>query len=178
MSNTARTVGTNEGRAQGGDVDDPRAFRDALGCFSTGVTVITVVDANGQRIGLTANSFSSVSLNPPLVLWSLAQYSPNLETFQNASHFAVNVLGADQQDVAMQFAQPVEDRFAGIATETGLGGAPLIVGAAARFQCRNEDRYYGGDHLIFLGAVEAYDTIEKEPLVFCRGAFGSFAKSV
>ncbi len=178
---TAARGGENDPRGSGGgpgDPGDPRAFRDALGCFSTGVTVITAMDAEGARIGLTANSFSSVSLNPPLVLWSLAQYSPNLPVFQNASHFAINVLGVDQADVAMQFARPVEDRFAGIATETGLGGAPLIKDAVARFQCRNEDRYYGGDHVIFLGAVEAYDTLEREPLVFCGGAFGSFAKSV
>lgn len=157
---------------------DPKAFRSALGSFSTGVTVITTRDADGGMIGLTANSFSSVSLNPPLVLWSLAQYSPNLSVFQQSDYFAINILATGQEDVAMQFAKPVEDRFAGVGIEEGLGGAPLISGAVARFQCRNEDRYYGGDHVIFLGAVEAYDTAKGEPLIFSRGAFGSFIKRV
>lgn len=178
MSHPARSAGDDRQAEHGGGQPDPRAFRNALGCFSTGVTVITALNEAGEPVGLTANSFSSVSLNPPLVLWSLAQHSPNLAAYQNASHFAINVLGIEQADVAMQFARPVEDRFAGIATQEGLGGAPLIEGAVARFQCRNEDRYYGGDHVIFLGAVEAYDTSGGEPLVFCRGAFGSFAKSV
>jgi flavin reductase (DIM6/NTAB) family NADH-FMN oxidoreductase RutF len=153
---------------------DPRDYRTALGTFGTGVTVITAGAPDGRRVGLTANSFSSVSLNPPLVLWNLSFHSPNLPVFQDASHFAVNVLDAHSIDLALRFARPASDKFAGVAVEEGRGGAPLLKRALARFQCRNAFRYYGGDHVIFLGAVEHYDHGPGEPLIFCRSAFGSF----
>src|ERR1700744_5804710 len=135
---------------------DPRAFRNALGTYATGVTIITAAGTDGKPYGLTCNSFASVSLNPPLVLWSLGMYSQGLPVFQNASHFAVNVLGASQQALASKFAKPGVDRFDGVDWKPGLGGAPLLAGSVAWFQCRAANRYYGGDHVIFLGAVEAY----------------------
>jgi flavin reductase (DIM6/NTAB) family NADH-FMN oxidoreductase RutF len=153
---------------------DPRDFRNALGAFATGVTIITAVGADGKPVGLTCNSFASVSLNPPLVLWSLVIYSQSMSAFQNASHFAVNVLGASQQALATKFAKSSEDKFAGVAWEPGLGGAPLLADSVANFQCRSADRYYGGDHVIFLGAVEAYAYNRDEPLLFARGGFGRF----
>jgi flavin reductase (DIM6/NTAB) family NADH-FMN oxidoreductase RutF len=124
---------------------------------------------------LTCNSFASVSLNPPLVLWSLGMFSQGLTIFQNASHFAVNVLGASQQALSNKFAKSSEDKFAGVEWTPGLGNAPIIAGCVANFQCRAANRYYGGDHVIFLGAVEAYAYNGAEPLLFLRGGYGRFA---
>jgi flavin reductase (DIM6/NTAB) family NADH-FMN oxidoreductase RutF len=153
---------------------DPRDFRNALGAFATGVTVITAAAPDGKPTGLTCNSFASVSLNPPLVLWSLVVYSPSMSVFQNASHFAVNVLSASQRHLATQFATRAEDKFAGVSWTPGLGNAPILAGTVAAFQCRSADRYYGGDHVIFLGAVEAYAYNKGEPLLFAHGGFGHF----
>jgi len=153
---------------------DPKDFRNALGTFATGVTIITAVAADGKPVGLTCNSFASVSLNPPLVLWSLGMFSQALTVFQNASHFAVNVLGASQLELAAKFARSSEDKFAGVEWSPGLGNAPLLADSVANFQCRAANRYYGGDHVIFLGAVEAYTYNRKEPLLFARGGYGQF----
>ncbi|MET0868054.1 MAG: flavin reductase family protein [Pseudorhodoplanes sp.] len=154
---------------------DPRDFRNALGGFATGVTIITAADADGKPYGLTCNSFASVSLNPPLVLWSLLIYSSSLNVFQNASHFAVNVLGVSQQSLASKFAKSSDDKFVGVDWSPGLGRAPVLAGSVADFQCRSVNRYYGGDHVIFLGAVEAYSYNQGEPLLFLRGSFGRFS---
>src|SRR5215472_4370292 len=153
---------------------DPRDFRNALGTYATGVTIITAAAVDGKPYGITCNSFASVSLNPPLVLWSLVLYSSSLGAFQNASHFAVNVLGVDQQTLANKFAKSSDDKFVGVDWTPGLGGAPLLGGSVANFQCRAANRYYGGDHVIFLGAVEAYSYNRKEPLLFARGGYGRF----
>jgi flavin reductase (DIM6/NTAB) family NADH-FMN oxidoreductase RutF len=155
---------------------DPRDFRHALGSFATGVTVITAMGPDGKPVGLTCNSFASVSLNPPLVLWSLVIYSPNMSVFQNASHFTVNVLGASQQALSTKFATPSDDKFAGVDWTPGLGQAPVLAGCVANFQCRAADRYYGGDHVIFLGAVEAYAYNRDEPLLFAQGGYGRLVK--
>src|SRR6266699_6611688 len=151
---------------------DPRDFRNALGTYATGVTIITAIAADGKPYGLTCNSFASVSLNPPLVLWSLGLYSSSLSVFENASHFAVNVLGASQQALANKFAKSSDDKFAGVEWRPGLGKAPIIADSVASFQCRAANRYYGGDHVIFLGAVEAYAYNRQEPLLFAHGAYG------
>jgi flavin reductase (DIM6/NTAB) family NADH-FMN oxidoreductase RutF len=153
---------------------DPRDFRSALGTFATGVTIITAVGIDGKPYGLTCNSFASVSLNPPLVLWSLGMFSQALNVFQNATHFAVNVLGASQRSLASKFAKSSDDKFVGVEWTPGLGGAPLLADSVANFQCRAANRYYGGDHVIFLGAVEAYSYNRREPLLFARGGYGSF----
>src|SRR3982751_3013547 len=153
---------------------DPRDFRTALGTFGTGVTIVTAMSADGKPYGVTCNSFASVSLNPPLVLWSLGMFSQGLSIFQNATHFAVNVLDVSQQELALTFAKSAGEKFTGVDWKPGLGNAPVIVGSVAQFQCRAVNRYYGGDHIIFLGAVEAYTYNTKEPLLFARGAFGRF----
>lgn len=157
---------------------EARDFRNALGSFPTGVTVVTAAAEDGRPVGLTCNSFASVSLNPPLILWSLLIYSPSMPVFQNATHFAVNVLAADQKAIALQFASRQADKFAGIAYSRGLGDAPVLDRAVATFQCRTADRYYGGDHVIFLGAVEAFAHTGGQPLAFARGEFGLFAPGV
>ncbi len=154
---------------------DPRDFRNALGTYATGVTIITASGADNKPYGLTCNSFASVSLNPPLVLWSLGLYSSSLSVFQNATHFAVNVLGASQQVLADKFAKSSEDKFTEIEWTPGLGNAPLLTESVANFQCRSVNRYYGGDHVIFLGAVEAYSYSQREPLLFSRGSYGRFS---
>jgi flavin reductase (DIM6/NTAB) family NADH-FMN oxidoreductase RutF len=153
---------------------DSRDFRNALGTYATGVTIITAAGAGGKPYGLTCNSFASVSLNPPLVLWSLGMFSQGLSIFQNASHFTVNVLGASQQALAARFAKSSDDKFAGVEWTPGLGNAPVLANSIANFQCRAANRYYGGDHVIFLGAVEAYSYNRHEPLLFARGGFGRF----
>ena len=140
----------------------------------TGVTIITAAGTDGKPYGLTCNSFASVSLNPPLILWSLVLYSSSLSVFQNAGHFAVNVLGASQQALANKFAKSSEDKFAGVEWTPGVGNAPLLKDSVANFQCRAVNRYYGGDHVIFLGAVEAYAYNRSEPLLFARGGYGRF----
>lgn len=160
--------------ASGNSALDPRDFRNALGTFATGVTIVTAMADDGKPYGVTCNSFASVSLNPPLVLWSLGMFSQGLAVFQNASHFTVNVLGASQQALAAQFAKSSNDKFLGVNWTPGLGNAPVIAGSVASFQCRAANRYYGGDHVIFLGAVEAYSYSRQEPLLFARGGFGRF----
>ena len=150
---------------------DPRALRDALGTFATGVTVVTAVGTDGAPVGLTCNSFSSVSLSPPLVLWSLSLRSPNLSNFLQAPYFAINILAADQVDIAQRFAQSIANKFEGVACRPGLGGVPLVDGASAQIECRNETRYYSGDHVIFVGHVMKYMSCERRPLIFCRGRY-------
>lgn len=150
---------------------DPKDFRRALGAFATGVTVITTCRPNGALAGLTANSFNSVSLSPPLVLWSLSQFSPNLAAFQECAYFAVNILAADQVHLSQRFSRPASDKFADVPMRQGAGGVPLLEGVAASFTCRNEFRYYGGDHVIFIGRVVAYEHTDRHPLVFARGRY-------
>jgi 3-hydroxy-9,10-secoandrosta-1,3,5(10)-triene-9,17-dione monooxygenase reductase component len=145
---------------------DRNAFRTALGRFPTGVTVVTTRGPKGEPVGLTANSFNSVSLDPPLVLWSLAKSALVLPIFNAAPYYAVNVLAANQIGVSRQFASRAQDRFAGIDWTPGLGEAPLIAGCAACFECRNLFRYEGGDHLIFLGQVERFSDAEHPALAY------------
>ncbi|WP_255429148.1 flavin reductase family protein [Ramlibacter albus] len=132
----------------------PQEFRAALGMFATGVTIVTARTADGQVIGLTANSFNSVSLEPPLVLWSLSRAAASLAVFSAGSHYAINVLAADQKALAERFAAKGADRFSGVSFDEGAGGAPLLHGAAATFECFNRSRYEEGDHVIFVGEVE------------------------
>jgi 3-hydroxy-9,10-secoandrosta-1,3,5(10)-triene-9,17-dione monooxygenase reductase component len=151
---------------------DLRRFRDCLSQFATGVTVVTMRNADRTRLGLTANSFSSVSLDPPLVLWSLNKESASFPAFQESGHYAINVLGADQMDLSNLFASRAEDKFAGVDTREGEFGSPLIEGAVAWFECRNEIMYEGGDHLIFVGHVERFDHAERPALLFVAGRYG------
>ncbi|MDR7308017.1 flavin reductase family protein [Rhodoferax saidenbachensis] len=147
-------------------------FRLALGMFATGVTIVTARAPDGSLVGLTANSFNSVSLSPPLVLWSLARTAGSMAAFSTGSHYAINILGADQQALARQFAAREGDRYAGVAFTTGAGGAPLLEGAAATFECFNRSRYEEGDHVIFVGEVECCSHRQgAAPLLFHGGRF-------
>lgn len=155
---------------------DRRALRDALGAFATGVTVVTTLDPAGRAIGLTVNSFNAVSLDPPLVLWSLSLESPSLAAFRAASHFAVNVLAAHQQAISERFARRNGDKFGGLEWGEGLGGAPLLPGCCACLECRIEAHHPGGDHLIFIGRVERFARASAEPLVFHGGEYRRLAR--
>lgn len=152
---------------------DPRDFRNALGTFATGVTIVTTQTAAGEPIGLTCNSFSSVSLSPPLILWSLSLRSPNLPNFLQATHFAVNVLAADQTELSQRFSKPIPKKFEGVACETSRHGVPVLSGCSAHFECRTEARHYAGDHVIFIGHVLHYAYAEREPLAYCRGKYAA-----
>ena len=155
---------------------DKRAFRNALGAFTTGVTVVTTRDGSGRDVGLTVNSFNSVSLEPPLVLWSLARNSGSLPAFMDAEHFAVHILAADQEPMSNLFAQRGADKFAGIDVARGEGGVPLLPGCSARFRCRTAFRHEGGDHEIFVGEVLGFEAFERAPLVFHRGGYAVAVK--
>jgi flavin reductase (DIM6/NTAB) family NADH-FMN oxidoreductase RutF len=160
------------GRSLAAESFDCRAFRDTLGRFATGVTVITAVSASGEPVGLTVSSFNSVSLDPPLILWSLSANSPNLAAFRDATHYAVNVLAAGQQEISNRFAARTGDRFAGIELRQGAHGLPLIEGCCAWFECTNELHYPGGDHLILIGRVQHFMQGESlAPLIFHTGRY-------
>ncbi|MFT4047169.1 MAG: flavin reductase family protein [Solimonas sp.] len=147
------------------------AFRQALGSFTTGVTIVTAVDADGRDVGMTANSFNSVSLDPPMVLWSIARSSASFEAFMNARHFAVHILASDQDQLASRFAKRGVDRFAGLRLGRGPDGIPLLEGCSARFQCRMAFRHDGGDHVILVGEVLEFEHGGHDPLVFKGGRF-------
>ena len=147
-------------------------FRAALGTFATGVTIVTACTATGELIGLTANSFNSVSLDPPLVLWSLARAAGSMPALSTGSHYAINILAADQKDLAERFAAKGAERWVGVAYTEGITGAPLLTGAAASFECFNRSRYEEGDHVIFVGEVEC--CVQRDgasPLLFHGGKF-------
>lgn len=155
---------------------DSKLFRRALGAFTTGVTVVTTRSADGKDAGLTANSFNSASLTPPMVLWSLDKKSSNLEAFNGSEHFAVHVLSADQEHVSNQFAKSGIDRFANMGIERGISDVPLLTGCSARFECRVAYRYEGGDHIIFVGEVLRFESFDRVPLVFHGGKYGLLLK--
>jgi flavin reductase (DIM6/NTAB) family NADH-FMN oxidoreductase RutF len=147
-------------------------FRTALGMFATGVTIVTARAPNGRLVGLTASSFNSVSLEPPLVLWSLSQAATSMEAFREGSHYAINILGADQQLLAQRFATRGLDRFADLDFAEGACGAPLLAGAVATFECFNRSRYVEGDHVIFVGEVEHCSSrTGASPLLYHGGKF-------
>ena len=158
-------------KAQAPNFSQPE-FRMALGMFATGVTIVTARTAEGELMGLTANSFNSVSLDPPLVLWSLARAAASLPAFSTGSHYAINILAADQRDLARRFAARDVDRFADVEFFEGVGGAPLLAGAAATFECFNRSRYEEGDHVIFVGEVEhCSHRAGASPLLFHGGKY-------
>jgi len=151
---------------------DTVAFRRALGNFATGVTVMTA--RHGERsTGMTANSFNSVSLDPPLILWSIIKTSRSYEIFGQARHFAVNVLAADQIALSNHFARYSEDKFDGIAADTAACGTPLLPGCAARFVCEKYQCLDGGDHWILLGKVIHFDDFGRAPLLYHQGAYSA-----
>lgn len=150
---------------------DARELRQVLGSFVTGVTVITTVDGDGKPHGLTANSFSSVSLDPPLILWSQSLSAPSHQVFNTSERFAVNILADDQLDISNRFAKGGVDKFAGIPVEVGLAGVPLLGGCAAHLECRRVHAYPGGDHVVFIGEVERIQRHSRQPLVFGGGRY-------
>ena len=150
---------------------DPAEYRAVLGRFATGVTIMTARAPGGLQVGVTANSFNTVSLDPPLILWSLALRAPSLSVFRNQDHFAVNILAHDQRDLALRFARPSDDKFAGVDFRPGIGGAPLLEGAMAHIECQVAHRYPGGDHEIIVGHVLRMEGSDRQPLVFHCGKF-------
>jgi len=150
-----------------------REFRDALAQFATGVAIICAPGPEDRFVGFTANSFASVSLDPPLVVWSLNRRATSLAAFEGAEHYAINVLAHDQIDLARRFSRPHADRFAGVAYRPGTAGVPLIDGCVAWFECRHHARHRAGDHVLFIGAVEACGRRKGAGLVFHHGRFGT-----
>lgn len=156
---------------------DAAELRSALGRFATGVTIITTRSASGEAVGVTASSFNAVSLDPPLILWSLGRNAFSHPVFEAASHFAVHVLGDGQRDLSNRFARASSAKFEGLATREGLGGVPLLGDCAAVFECATEHRYAGGDHLILVGRVLRLDQgpAERPPLLFHQGRYAALA---
>ena len=161
---------------------EPTHFRQALSRFATGVTVITTFGPgaakgathSSQFVGITASSFNSVSLTPPLVLWSLGQRASSLPLFHAGTHYVVNVLAADQADLCRRFATAQGDRFADTAYTLGQAGLPILDGALAWFECHNRSRYEEGDHVIFVGEVERCGfTQDSAPLVYQNSQFST-----
>lgn len=157
---------------------DPRQFRQALGAFATGVAVVTTQDAAGAPVGLTVNSFTSVSLNPPLVLFCLGKQSASLTAFRDSGAFAVHVMPHAQQDLTRRFASRVEDRFDGVAWHPGHGGAPVIEGVLACFECALHACVDAGDHLILIGQVQRFSHQPSDaPLLYFQGGFHSLPRT-
>ncbi len=146
-------------------------FKNALAQFATGVTVVTATALDGRRLGITANSFNSVSLNPPLILWSLANQSSSLAGFKACTHFAINVLAANQLELAQQFSKHGTDKFAGILAKPGTGGCWLLPNTIALFECRNYKQHPEGDHTIFIGEVIKVHHEIQAPLIYHNRTF-------
>lgn len=153
-------------------VSDQRALRTALGHFATGIAIVTATGRGGALIGLTVNSFNSVSLDPPLVLFSVDRRAYSLDLLRGAAAYAVNILNDQQEAISTQFARPLVDKWRGVAYTMGDAGAPLIDGAIAQFECRPHAVHDGGDHVIFVGEVAGfrYDAAAR-PLLYFRGKY-------
>lgn len=155
--------------------DFSRRFRNSLGMFATGITVVTTRTPAGVPIGLTVNSFNSVSLDPPLIVWSLSNDLPSRSVFEGCEYYAINVLAEDQAELSQRFASRLDDKFAGLDFETGVGGIPLLKGCCARFECRNTVRHEGGDHLVFISEVLSFDREDRQPLLYFAGGYRRLA---
>ncbi len=160
-----------------GCFDVSRRLRSAFGCFASGVTVVTMRDSKGGPTGITVNSFSSLSLDPPLLLFSVGCEQICRRWLEAGDRFTVNVLAREHEDLAWQFARPLEDKFDGVAWRTGMNGAPIIEGALAHFECRKWKTAAGGDHMIVIGEILDFDAREGDALVFFRGGMGDFART-
>ena len=150
---------------------DARDFRQSLSMFATGVTIVTARAADQTPVGITVNSFNSVSLDPPMVLWSIAKTAKSRPVFSECGYWNVHILAATQEALSNRFARAGEDKFLGLVLETGVTAAPLIPGCSARFQCRTAFQYDGGDHIIFVGEVMAYDRSPLTPLLYVTGGY-------
>ncbi len=162
------------------DAFTPAAFRDALGHFATGVAIVTACDRDGQPVGLTMSSFNAVSLEPPLVLFSVARSAHSLGAMQHARGFAVNILGHAQSAVSKRFARARTDKWQAVDHAPGYGDAPVLADVLAHFECKPYAQYAGGDHVIFVCEVLRFatSTVEDEPLIFYRGGYHRLAASV
>ncbi|NYZ14904.1 flavin reductase family protein [Azospirillum sp. RWY-5-1] len=155
---------------------DSREFRSALGCFATGIAVITAVSADGHAVGVTVNSFSSVSLDPPLVLYCLGKAAQSFDALASADSFAVNVLAEDQKELSVRFSRSaLQDRFAGLSVTTGVTGAPILDGCLATLDCTREAMHDAGDHIIIVGRVQGLTSRDGRPLLYYRGAYAELA---
>jgi flavin reductase (DIM6/NTAB) family NADH-FMN oxidoreductase RutF len=150
-------------------------FRRALGSFASGVTVVTALSEDGQRLGLTVSAFSSLSLEPPLILICIDKRASAHDHLSEGRHFAVNILAEDQEQISARFASRDADRFNGLAIVEGKTGSPLIEGAIAHIECRVTQAYPGGDHTIFIGQVEAVAIDDENPLLYFRGRYARLA---
>ncbi|WP_114283993.1 flavin reductase family protein [Candidatus Halocynthiibacter alkanivorans] len=157
---------------------DPLALRDVLGKYATGVTVVTTLGDNGAPVGLAANSFTSVSLDPPLILWSLALKAPSLGAFREHSSFVINIMCEESKDLVMNFSRPSTDKFAGVDWQPGLDGAPVLTAASATLECETVERISGGDHEIYIGRVRRISKSEKAPLLFHQGQFAQLGENL
>ncbi|MDA8586807.1 flavin reductase family protein [Rhodobacteraceae bacterium] len=157
---------------------DPRELRDVLGCFATGVCVVTSVGDEGRPVGMTINSFSSVSLDPPLILWSIGLSAPSRQAYDSHGCFAINIMGEDAKDTTMNFARPSDDKFAGIDWKPGHNGVPVLNEAMAVLECTVEDQIISGDHEIFIGRVVQLDQNAGDPLLFHKGQFAALGAAI
>jgi len=155
---------------------DPLELRDVLGHFATGVSVITTLGDAGAPVGLAANSFASVSLDPPLVVWSIGLKAPSLGAFRSHSAFAINIMCDQSKELALNFARPSDNKFKGVGWSAGLDGVPVLDNAV--IQCRTETRIPGGDHEIYLGRVIGFHRTEKSPLLFHKGNFATLGARI
>ena len=153
---------------------DQRDFRSALGHFATGITVVTACAADGELVGVTANSFNSVSLDPPLILFSLDRQAFSFPAFEAAGHFAVNILSEAQTSLSQNFARTQGDKWAGIAYHRWSTGSPILTGCLAAFECRTHAIHDGGDHRIFIGEVLRFEARpDGDPLIYFRGSYSA-----
>ena len=150
---------------------DKRDLRNALGSFGTGVTVVTSGSKQTRLVGVTANSFSSVSLDPPIVLWSLGSTSPSLDVFDASGRFVINILSLQQMDLSKKFSSNLSDKFEGVDFGEGLNGLPVLNDCVATIECKTIQRTVVGDHVLFLGQVEKYFYERKPTLLFCQGNY-------
>lgn len=150
---------------------DPRELRNVFGSFGTGVTVVTAGHADDRLVGVTANSFSSVSLSPPIVSWSLLKSSPSLDVFDLAGRFVVNILSLDQIHLSKRFSSAMANKFEGVDFSRGLNGLPVLKDCVATIECKTMERLEVGDHVLFLGQVENYFYQRKPTLLFCQGTY-------
>ena len=155
---------------------DPRELRNCFGKFATGITVITALAPDGTKIGLTVNSFSSLSLDPPMILWSLDLRSNSVEALKAAPHFAVNVLASDQMELSNNFASPSDEKFVDVELIDSEFDLPLLSETVAYLECKNIGQYEGGDHLIFIGEVVNFKINDKKPLLYANGQYAVAAR--
>jgi flavin reductase (DIM6/NTAB) family NADH-FMN oxidoreductase RutF len=166
-----------EARRHHGGGLDLEALRSSLGCFATGITIVTAVAPSGELLGVTANSFNSVSLDPPLVLFSLHRAAYSLGAFTDGGHFAVNVLGENQREMSVRFAKALNDKWSDIEYELWDTGAPILKGCLAAFECRTRALYDGGDHVIFVGEVlRLRCAVDGRPLLYFRARYRELAQ--